>query len=173
MPDLSGTRSLRIINNQPAASSRTTLGIRGSGCGIAQPRPCCRHTSCERCKETWNPGWQLAHSGTGPGPPFDLRPYGNPRQARLRDGCRPPRVRIAAGRIGCCLSRRPTAAPRTLVFADLIGKGGQIRTVPIPDWVAEAVAIWLREAGVTEGAIFRAINKAGRIAPDGFSPKVI
>src|SRR6185312_174026 len=59
------------------------------------------------------------------------------------------------------------------VFADLIGKGGHIRTVPIPDWVAEAVAVWLREAGVTEGAVFRAINKAGRIAPNGFSPKVI
>ena len=41
------------------------------------------------------------------------------------------------------------------------------------DWVAEAVAIWLREAGVTEGAVFRAINKAGRVAPDGFSPEVI
>ena len=59
------------------------------------------------------------------------------------------------------------------MFADLIGKGGHIRTVPIPDWVAEAVGAWLGEAGVTEGAVFRAINKAGRIAPNGFSPKVI
>ncbi len=39
--------------------------------------------------------------------------------------------------------------------------------------MAEAVAVWLREAGVTEGAVFRAINKVGRIAPHGFSPKVI
>jgi integrase len=30
------------------------------------------------------------------------------------------------------------------VFADLIGKGGHIRTVPIPNWVAEAVNSWLR-----------------------------
>jgi integrase len=59
------------------------------------------------------------------------------------------------------------------VFADLIGKGGHARTVPIPDWVAEAVTLWLREAGVTDGAVFRAINKSGRIAPNGFSPKVI
>jgi integrase len=59
------------------------------------------------------------------------------------------------------------------VFADLIGKGGHIRTVPIPNWVAEAVHVWLTEAGVTGGAVFRAINKAGRIAPKGFSPKVI
>jgi len=30
-----------------------------------------------------------------------------------------------------------------------------------------------RSTGNTEGAVFRAINKAGRIAPHGFSPKVI
>lgn len=44
---------------------------------------------------------------------------------------------------------------------------------PIPDWVAEAVRVWLTEAGLTEGAVFRAINKAGRVARHGFSPKVI
>jgi len=84
--------------------------------------------------------------------------------------------------LGCGLRRAELAAAQVAdlqqreehwVFADLIGKGGHIRTVPIPDWVAEAVALWLREAGVTDGAVFRAINKAGRIAPNGFSPKVI
>jgi integrase len=84
--------------------------------------------------------------------------------------------------LGCGLRRAELAAAQVAdlqqreehwVFADLIGKGGHIRTVPIPDWVAEAVAIWLSEAGVTEGAVFRAINKGGRIAPKGFSPKVI
>jgi integrase len=59
------------------------------------------------------------------------------------------------------------------VFADLIGKGGHIRTVPIPDRVAQALLTWLSEAGIAEGSIFRAINKAGRIALNGFSPKVI
>lgn len=59
------------------------------------------------------------------------------------------------------------------VFADLIGKGGHIRTVPIPSWVATAIQAWLTAAAVTEGPIFRAINKAGRIAQSGFSPKVI
>jgi len=84
--------------------------------------------------------------------------------------------------LGCGLRRAELAAAQIAdlqrreehwVFADLIGKGGHIRTVPIPDWVAEAVALWLREAGVMDGAVFRAINKAGRIAPIGFSPKVI
>jgi len=59
------------------------------------------------------------------------------------------------------------------VFADLIGKGGHIRTVPVPDWVGSAIQAWLRAAAVTAGPIFRAINMASRIASNGFSPKVI
>jgi hypothetical protein len=34
---------------------------------------------------------------------------------------------------------------------DLIGKGGHIRTVPIPEWVKAALDQWTRAAGVTEG----------------------
>jgi integrase len=84
--------------------------------------------------------------------------------------------------LGCGLRRAELAAVQVQdlqrredhwVFADLIGKGGHIRTVPIPDWVADAVHVWLTEAGLTQGAVFRAINKAGRIAANGFSPKVI
>ena len=59
------------------------------------------------------------------------------------------------------------------VFADLVVKGGHVRTVPVPSWVESAVQAWLATANVTSGPIFRAINKAGRIANDGFSPKVI
>ena len=59
------------------------------------------------------------------------------------------------------------------VFADLIGKGGHVRTVPVPSWIAAALRTWVAEANITDGAIFRAINKAGRIGATGFSPKVI
>ena len=59
------------------------------------------------------------------------------------------------------------------MFADLIGKGGHVRTVPVPDWVGSAIQAWLTAAAVTAGPMFRAINKAGRVAPNGFSPKVI
>ena len=37
---------------------------------------------------------------------------------------------------------------------DLIGKGGHIRTVPIPNWVKAALDQWTRAAEVTEGKIF-------------------
>ena len=59
------------------------------------------------------------------------------------------------------------------VFADLIGRGGHVRTVPIPDWVGSAIQAWLSASSVTTRPIFRAINKAGRVATHGFSPKVI
>ena len=59
------------------------------------------------------------------------------------------------------------------MFADLIGKGGHIRTVPIPDWVGKALQAWTSEAAITTGPIFRAINKAGRIPAHGFTPKVV
>jgi integrase len=59
------------------------------------------------------------------------------------------------------------------IFADLLGKGGHVRTVPIPFWIETALRAWLSAAKITAGPIFRTINKAGRIAAHGFSPKVI
>ena len=59
------------------------------------------------------------------------------------------------------------------VIADMVGKGGHVRTVPVPTWVKAAVDNWLTAAGVATGPIFRAINKAQRIGKSGFSPKVI
>ena len=59
------------------------------------------------------------------------------------------------------------------VIADLHGKAGHIRTVPIPVWVKEAVDRWTTASGISEGPIFRSINKAGKIWGDGMTPKVI
>jgi integrase len=89
---------------------------------------------------------------------------------------------IVAVLLGCGLRRAELAAASVQelqkredhwVFADLIGKGGHIRTVPIPDWVGNALQAWTSEAAITTGPIFRAINKAGRIPSHGFTPKVI
>jgi site-specific recombinase XerD len=59
------------------------------------------------------------------------------------------------------------------VIADLVGKSGHVRTVPIPHWVKSAVDAWTTAAAITEGRVFRAINKAGRIWGDGMSAKVL
>jgi len=59
------------------------------------------------------------------------------------------------------------------VIADLVGKGGHMRTIPVPDWVKAGVDNWVAAAGITTGPLLRSINKAGRIWGNGFSPKVI
>ena len=59
------------------------------------------------------------------------------------------------------------------VIADLVGKGGHVRTVPIPEWVKSVIDAWTTAAAIAEGRVFRAINKAGRIWGDGMSPKVL
>ena len=59
------------------------------------------------------------------------------------------------------------------VIADLVGKGGHVRTVPIPTWVKAALDAWTATVRVTHGPVFRAINKAGRVWGNGMSPKVL
>jgi site-specific recombinase XerC len=46
-------------------------------------------------------------------------------------------------------------------IVDLIGKGGRIRTVPIPQWVKQALDLWISAAGITGGRVFRAVSKEG------------
>jgi integrase len=59
------------------------------------------------------------------------------------------------------------------VIADLVGKAGHARTVPIPTWVKAAVDAWTAAAAITDGPVFRDINKAGRVWGNGLSPKVL
>jgi site-specific recombinase XerD len=59
------------------------------------------------------------------------------------------------------------------VIAALYGKGGHIRTVPVPDWVKVAVDCWTTAAQVKDGRIFRCVNKTGAIWGDGITEKVI
>ncbi|MFZ0276308.1 MAG: tyrosine-type recombinase/integrase [Candidatus Sulfotelmatobacter sp.] len=56
---------------------------------------------------------------------------------------------------------------------DLIGKGGHIRTVPIPQWVKAALNQWTAAAGVTEGKIFRAVAGTGKVWGKGISQNVV
>lgn len=58
-------------------------------------------------------------------------------------------------------------------IVDLIGKGGHIRTVPIPQWVKQALDLWTSAAGITEGKIFRAVTKRGKVWGRGLSPNVV
>ena len=84
--------------------------------------------------------------------------------------------------IGCGLRRGELLALRVAsiqlreehwVIADLLGKAGHIRTVPFPVWVKAAIDEWRNAGDITEGALFRSINKSGRVWGTGMTPKVL
>jgi integrase len=59
------------------------------------------------------------------------------------------------------------------VIADLLGKAGHIRTVPVPAWVKAAIDEWKEASGINHGALFRSINKTGHVWRNGMTPKVL
>ena len=67
--------------------------------------------------------------------------------------------------LGCGLRRSE--------LTGLDGKGGHVRTVPIPQWVKHALDVWTVAAGVTEGRIFRAVSRAGKVWGEGISQNVV
>jgi site-specific recombinase XerD len=84
--------------------------------------------------------------------------------------------------IGCGL-RRSEAAGLTFdhvqqrdgrwVLVDLIGKRDKVRSVPMPNWAKAAIDDWSKASSVSEGLIFRAINKGDRVVGDGITPQAI
>src|SRR5215210_4455070 len=84
--------------------------------------------------------------------------------------------------IGCGL-RRSEAAGLTFehvqqrdgrwVLVDLIGKRDKIRSVPMPNWAKAAIDEWSGASGVTEGLVFRAVNKGDHVVGDGITPQAI
>ncbi|HET7440500.1 MAG TPA: tyrosine-type recombinase/integrase [Terriglobales bacterium] len=84
--------------------------------------------------------------------------------------------------IGCGLRRAELAALEFehiqtrqghWAIVDLVGKGGHIRTVPVPRWAKEALDRWTSAAALTTGRIFRAVSRAGRTWGTGIGENVI
>ena len=48
-----------------------------------------------------------------------------------------------------------------------------IRTVPVPIWVKETLDVWLAEAGVESGPLFRCVCRAGKPWGNGISEKTV
>ena len=58
-------------------------------------------------------------------------------------------------------------------IVDLVGKGGHIRTIPMPAWVKNTLDDWLSEAGITRGRIFRCVSRRGAVWGTEITEKVI
>jgi integrase len=89
---------------------------------------------------------------------------------------------ILAVLLGCGLRRSEVAA---LTFThiqqrdgrwcivDLVGKHGRVRTVPMPTWVKVAIDAWTMKAGLTDGQLFRRVNRGDKVSGERLSEKVI
>ena len=58
-------------------------------------------------------------------------------------------------------------------IVDLVGKGGHVRTVPVPDWVRTELDDWLTAAAIDRGKLFRRVNKVGRTWGEGMTVKAV
>ncbi len=59
------------------------------------------------------------------------------------------------------------------VIFNLVGKGGRVRTVPVPKWVKQGVDEWICAAEITEGRLFRGVRKDGTVWGHGLSQGVV
>ena len=56
---------------------------------------------------------------------------------------------------------------------DLVGKGGRLRTVPVPAWCKSLVDTWLQESSVSNGRVFRRLVKNEMRHDEGVAPNVV
>ena len=89
---------------------------------------------------------------------------------------------ILAVLLGCGLRRRELAdlefthlqqREEHWAIVDLVGKGGHIRTVPMPDWVKETLDGWIGAAELSGGKLFRCVCRAGKCWGDGVTERVV
>ena len=86
-------------------------------------------------------------------------------QAPDRQRLKGKRDRALLALLLACGLRRHEAVALTLdhlqqreehwAIVDLVGKGGHIRTVPVPDWVRTELDDWLAAAAIDRGRMFR------------------
>ena len=104
-------------------------------------------------------------------------------QAPDRDRLKGKRDRALLALLLACGLRRQKAVALTLdhlqqreehwAIVDLMGKGGHVRTVPVPDWVRSELEVWLAAAGIDRGRLFRRVNKVGKAWEEGMTVKAV
>ena len=104
-------------------------------------------------------------------------------QAPDRERLKGKRDRALLALLLACGLRRHEAVALTMdhlqqreehwAIVDLMGKGGHVRTVPVPDWVKSELEVWLAAAGIDRGRLFRRVNKVGKAWGEGMTVKAV
>ncbi len=55
------------------------------------------------------------------------------------------------------------------VLADLVGKGGRVRTVAVPVWVKQGINAWLTAAAIEEGRLLRRVLKNSKVVGEALN----
>lgn len=89
---------------------------------------------------------------------------------------------ILAALLGCGLRRSEAAAltfghiqlrDNRWCIVDLLGKHGRVRTTPMPTWVKSAIDAWSSAGGISEGYVFRRLDRRGRVIGEHLGEKVV
>jgi site-specific recombinase XerD len=89
---------------------------------------------------------------------------------------------ILAVLLGCGLRRSEVAALKLAhvqqrdgrwCIVDLVGKHGRIRTIPMPTWAKVAIDAWTGATRLTEGSVFRPVNRGDRVSGEALNEKVV
>src|SRR2546423_1198571 len=89
---------------------------------------------------------------------------------------------ILAVLIGCGLRRGESASLRfdhiqqrdgRWVLVDLVGKRNKVRSVPMPSWAKAAIDAYSHFASLSDGFVFRPINKGGRMTGERMTEQAI
>jgi integrase len=130
-----------LLSPELAAGIRQVKGVRSIGVRVGN------WLTTEQAKRL------LAGSDRG-----SLRGKRNHAMTAMLIGCGLRRCELLALRVDSIQLREEHWA-----IADLLGKAGHIRTVPIPAWVKVAVDERKEAGQFIEGVLFRSINKTGRV----------
>jgi integrase/recombinase XerD len=89
---------------------------------------------------------------------------------------------LLATLVGCGLRRSEVSAlsfphiqqrEGRWVIVDICGKGGRIRSVPMPGWCKVTIDEWALAAGISDGLVFRSMNNKGKLAGGPLLPQNI
>ncbi len=149
-------------NNQSSLRNRPPTRVRGSRQRTSERRPGRRHPASEGVKKL---GVRLGNWLTAD---QSQRLWQAPDGERLKGKC--DRALLAV--MLACGVRRHEAVDLEVehiqqreehwAIVDLKGKGGHMRTIPMPSWVKQILDDWVKAANVRSGKLFRRLNRTGK-----------
>jgi integrase len=166
VPNISGAAPLRINHHQPPFGCSSEAGLRGADCGLLSADLAAGIRRVKGAKRLGVPvgNWLTAEQGkrlllTADGE--TLREKRDYATLAILLGCGLRRAELTAMRVEDIQQRE-----EHWVIADLIGKGGHVRTIPVRDWVKAGIDAWSPRPGLRAVRSFvRSTKLAGFAAP--------